>query len=167
MVIKDWILLLVPIIFNGVIMTLLKHNFEIKLKIKHERRTLKQTVFNELLDLIESLNSSITDTMLVRHNPDISVELANINSCQIELHKYYLNKFSVLEDISKHYDKFIESWELFGKQAGLYTDNIRNDELDWAVCHKSRTLYELNNVKISVELLIKEVREYNLSHNYT
>lgn len=162
---KDWVLLFVPIVFNavfnGILVTVFKQSLELKSKIKDERRILKRKGFSEFLDSLESMNSSIIDTIVVCHNQDISVELANINSYQIELNKCYSNKASHLESVSKQYDKFSKSWELFAKQAGLYSGSIKNNELDWAICYKNRTLHALLNLKMSVELLIEEVNKYN------
>lgn len=108
MVVKDWILLIVPIIFNGVFVLTIQLVFENK-KLKRET---KMPCYKEFSKLLKNLNETF-----IQENIDIQIKSRDVNESLklfgeliIEIIKYYDSNKLYLSEISRYYELFITSW---------------------------------------------------------
>jgi len=156
---KDWILLIVPIVFNGMFVVLLQYKLSARLKKKDERNSLRLKAFSEFLSDIESLKSSIIDTLLVIHKENILKEITDINSSRIKLNKCYQNKDYHLNCVSEEYVEFEENWNAIARCFELYTKSMDKNDIYSSYRWKLHMQVEFKPLLESLTKLDKAVNE--------
>lgn len=94
MTIKDWILLLLPIVFNGIILVIFQ-KFVIDKYIKH--RMLKDEIVKEFLDMLKDLISYMIQSNFESMNDGDSIN-NNVSIMQKKLVEMQYSKNTFMED---------------------------------------------------------------------
>ena len=124
---KDWILLFTQVFLNGVIIALLQYWLSVKQKKNDEKNSLKLKALSEFLLDIESLKSSVIDTVLVIEKENILKEIADINSSRIKLDKCYYSKHYHLKCVSEQYNEFESNWDNISKCLKSYNKSMNEN----------------------------------------
>ena len=108
---KDWILLIIPIIFNGVIVLIIQIIFENK-KLKRE---VKFPYYQNLSKLLKEVNATF-----IQENIDVQTKKRDVNETIIflensivEIIKYYDSNQLYLSKIRPEYQLLLHSWGSF------------------------------------------------------
>lgn len=122
---KDWITLILPILFNGVIIFVFQKVLAGKIEHINERNSIR----NKVLQLFWEKSQKFND-MLIRSNINIqqknsclNVELQKINDEMILLIQYYDTNSYDLDVVKKEYDELYISWNKFVKTLEKYNGN--------------------------------------------
>lgn len=124
---EDWILLIIPIIMNGIINGIILFVFQkiISLKLKHIEKlnTIRDKVFISFWEKLQNFNEVLIQAnWTVMRNPDsiYSKELSKINESVHSIIQYYdTNKYD-LEIFSKEYNEWNKSLENFTSTIVIY-----------------------------------------------
>ena len=155
MVTKDWILLIVPIIFNGIFVLIIQLVFENK-KLKRET---KMPCYKNFSKLLKNLNETF-----IQENIDIQIKSRDVNESLklfgeliIEIVKYYDSNKLYLSKISQYYELFIASWDSF-----MNATQIVNNPLTISDKHelgkKIQTVKnDLDNLNLKLDNLILKI----------
>lgn len=112
MEIKDWILLLLPIMCNGIFIFLFQKILTTKLEHQNKRKNLRDEVYIKFWNKLQGLNDTFIQINIAsQQNPEIiSNSLAIIQKVVFDIIQFYdTNKYD-LEDVSQNYDIFLKSW---------------------------------------------------------
>lgn len=116
---KDWILLFIPILFNGIFIFSFQKAINGKIEKTKKRNNLRDEVIFHFWQKFKELN-----TELLQANDDIqqgriALEegLTNIRNQIVEIIKYYDTNSYDLELFKEKFDNWHESWLIFTKQT--------------------------------------------------
>ena len=116
---KDWILLLVPIILNGVVLVIFQ-KFVIDKYLKH--RMLKDEIVKAFLDMLKEMIAHIIqsnfDSMVAGDSVNDNVLI--MQKKMVEIVKYYHTNNYDLKKFQKEFDSFNESWMSFQNARNEY-----------------------------------------------
>ena len=151
---KDWILLGVPILANGIIVFIFQKFITIKL----ERLTKKSNIRDEIIILfwkkLQYLNEVMIHTnIVIRSNPDmLAIELEKIKEAVIDIIQYYDTNRHDLDIISGKYNDWEASWNKFTSTLkGFSSSELTNEK-------QQRLGSELQSVKENTLNLIQATR---------
>ena len=115
MELKDWIILIVPIISNGILITLFQTILNRKIERKNKRQKLRDQTFMLFLEHVQKLNDIfITANADAQQNPNsLSINLSIMQNQVLVIVTYYnTNKFD-LDIFSSMFISFINKWQDF------------------------------------------------------
>lgn len=122
MEVKDWILLIIPIIFNGVIVLIIQIIFENK-KLKRE---VKFPYYQNLSKLLKEVNATF-----IQENIDVQIKKRDVNETIIflensivEIIKYYDSNQLYLSKIRPEYQLLLHSWDSFINAAKMVSNPL-------------------------------------------
>ena len=151
---KDWILLGVPILANGIIVFIFQKFITIKL----ERLTKKSNIRDEIIILfwkkLQYLNEvMIHANIVIRSNPDmLAIELEKIKEAVIDIIQYYDTNRYDLDIISGKYNDWEASWNKFTSTLKEFSSSELTKE------KQQRLGSELQSVKEKTLNLIQATR---------
>lgn len=148
---KDWILLILPIIANGVMVFFFQKVITIKLDRINKKSNIRDEVIILFWKKLQSLNETFIQANIVtKANPNkLMEELEKIRISVIEIIQYYdTNKYD-LNICSSEYKCWEESWNKFTKTLIEFSDSKLTNKMG----------VELQNVKDNTQGLINAVRK--------
>ena len=151
---KDWILLGVPILANGIIVFIFQKFITIKL----ERLTKKSNIRDEIIILIWKKLQYLNEVMIhanivIRSNPDmLAIELEKIKEAVIDIIQYYDTNRYDLDIISGKYNDWEASWNKFTSTLKEFSSSELTNE------KQQRLGSELQSVKENTLNLIQATR---------
>ena len=144
MSLKDWILLLVPIVFNGILVLFIQICFEQK----KMRKEIKMPYYRQFSDLLKKLNNTfVSENFEVQINgKDVVKAIPVFQQYIFEILKYYDSNRLYLKKITTDYVCLINSWADFNKQV---------KRTKGALSEKNRKILgeKLQNVKLKLDKL--------------
>lgn len=152
---KDWILLILPIIANGIMV----FTFQKVITIKIEKFNKKSSIRDEVIILfwkkLQCLNEVFIQTNIsVRTSPNtLAKELEKIKNSVFEIVQYYdTNKYD-LKIYSDEYKCWEKSWNKFVGTLAEFSNLTLTKEM------QMRLVFELQSVKEKTQDLINIVRK--------
>lgn len=116
---KDWIILILPIISNGIILVVFQKLIVDKY-IKH--RLLKDEIVKSFMDklkeLLELMIQSNFDSMIDENSENDNI--AKIQSKIVDIVKYYYTNNYDLKKFNKEFETFNNNWMIFQKTCNIY-----------------------------------------------
>lgn len=155
MTIKDWILLVVPILANGILVFIFQKVITANLEHFHDRETIRSEVIKAFWRKLQNLNDTFIQANInISRNPaTLSQELENIRTSVLEIIGYYdSNQYDL-----KIYDKKYRQWEQDWNQCNSTIMSFRGMSLTHD--QQSRLANELQTVKTRTQELIDAVRK--------
>ncbi len=153
MTIKDWILLLLPIVFNGIILVIFQ-KFVIDKYIKH--RMLKDEIVKEFLDMLKDLISHMIQSNFESMNDGDSIN-NNVSIMQkklVEIVKYYHTNEYDLKKFKKEYETLNENWMTFQNTLNNYANrDPQTEQMKLDLGEKMQEVFD------SLNSLIEKVRK--------
>lgn len=131
MEIKDWVLLLVPILANGIIIWLFQKIFESKFERMSKRSSFRDDVIMCFYQKVQNLNDTMIQmNVSVTSNPDsVSVELNKTHMEVLKIFKYYDSNKYDLDVFEKEFDAWKESWNTFETTVQEYSNRPLTPEM--------------------------------------
>ena len=116
---KDWIILILPIISNGIILVVFQKLIVDKY-IKH--RLLKDEIVKSFMDklkeLLELMIQSNFDSMIDENSENDNI--AKMQSKIVDIVKYYYTNNYDLKKFNKEFETFNNNWMIFQKTCNIY-----------------------------------------------
>ena len=152
---KDWILLIVPILSNGLLIYILQLTISRKMERLDKRNKLRDDVFLTFWGKLQKLNDVFIETnMNTQKKPEtLGAGLEEINDSVLDIIQFYDRSLFDLEIISLEYNDWINSWNQFVSTLKQYNNSqlTESDQLKLG--------NELQNFKDKTHDLIKVTRE--------
>jgi len=147
MELKDWILLIVPILFNGIVVLIIQIIFE-KKKIKRET---KMPCYKNFSDLLKKCNNAFIDENInvQKSGKNVNESLKLFQNLIIEIIKYYDSNKLYLCKIECYCNALFNSWynfEEFTKVVSNPLTNLNKKELGEKLQEVKDNLNKLNEV---------------------
>lgn len=151
---KDWILLCLPIIANGIIVFIFQKFITTKLERLNKKSNIRDEVIILFWKKLQKLNEVfIQANIATRSNPDaLPTELDKIRESVLEIIQYYdTNKYD-LDIYTGEYNCWEESWNKFTSTLTEFSHSVLTPEM------QLRLGSELQTVKEKTQDLINIVR---------
>lgn len=150
---KDWILLFVPIAFNGVILTIFQ-KLMVDKYLKH--RLLKDEIVKSFLDKLKAFNDlmiqSNFDSMI--NGDSISGNILKMQDVLADLVKYFDTNSYDLKKFKKKFNKLNDTWMCFMNTYQDYSRKLKlTDEMALDLGNK------MQNIKDTLHKTINYVRK--------
>lgn len=151
---KDWILLLTPIVCDGILIFLFQNILNSKLDHLNKRNSLRDETLQLFWKKLQDLNNIFIQFNLnIMQNPNtLPDELKKIENAIFVLIQFYDTNQYDLSIFSKEFDKFKKSWEQFISTCEKMHNILTPQE-------KVKLRETLQVIKDNVLNLIKIVRE--------
>lgn len=109
---KDWVLLLTPLLINGVLLYIAQQRIIIQFDNMRKRRELRDSTIRCFLEKTHNLNSTIIYANANSKN-NLNIGLQNIRSCMLEIIEFYDTNQYDLNIVSTEYEALNISWNKF------------------------------------------------------
>ncbi len=152
---KDWILLIIPIIANGIIVFLFQKYITNKLDHINKRNSIRDEVIILFWKKLQNLNEMfIQANVAVQNNPaTLSTELEKIKDGVLSIIQYYdTNKYD-LAIYSKEYNEWESTWNKFSSTIIAFSHSTLNTQMQLQLGN------ELQDVKTKTQELIDVTRK--------
>lgn len=155
---KDWIILLVPIVLNGIILYTIQSYFQSKLKRSEHKDEIKRKINAELFSLLLDAKNNYRALYHCCIDDPQNIELFNLNLKKFNLsirkildyydnYSFYLNRYSSnIAQLRSVYDKYVA----FGSSLSSLNDVSRKQFQDYL-----GKLFEL--ICNAAELYVKDI----------
>lgn len=148
---KDWIILVVPIICNGIIIFVFQKILSKKIERQSKRQDIRDDVLKKFWNKLQGLNDTFIQ-MNIAVMRDSKVVGNWLNICQNviwDIIQYYdTNEFD-LKVFAEEYNDFRNSWINFENTCRNYAGKRRNCEMQEQLGKKLQMVKEKNQVLIS------------------
>lgn len=148
---KDWIILLVPIICNGIIIFVFQKILSRKIERQSKRQDIRDDVLKRFWNKLQELNDTFVQTNIAAmRDPNVAGNSLGIfQSAILDIIQYYdTNEFD-LKVFSKEYKDFKSSWIDFENTYSSYVGKQLNREMQTQLGEKLQLVKEKNQVLIS------------------
>lgn len=148
---KDWIILLVPIICNGIIVFVFQKILSRKIERQSKRQDIRDDVLKKFWNKLQELNDTFVQTNIAAmRNPEVAGNSFGIfQSVVLDIIQYYdTNEFD-LKVFAEEYIDFRSSWIDFENTYRNYVGKQLNREMQEQLGEKLQLVKEKNQVLIS------------------
>lgn len=152
---KDWILLTVPIISNGILLAIFSKIVDNKVKKINKRQDLRDLIIKEYWTKFQKLNEVfIKSNINAMKNPEtVHESIEKIQNLVLEIVTYYdTNEFD-LKVLSKMQSDFQKLWDDFMNTYNQHANILLPDEMKTSIGIK------LQKVKEEAQKISKELRK--------
>lgn len=152
---KDWIVMIVPIIFNGIFIFLFQRKIEQKVDRQNIRQSLRDTVVKEFWIKLQRLNDTFVQTNIaIMYNPEVAGKSRDIfQEVILDIIQYYDKNQFDLRICEKAYKAFIDSWLAFNEMYMSFVGVELTESMQLQLGEKLQLVKD-NNLKV-----IERVRE--------
>lgn len=149
---KDWIILILPIISNGIILVIFQKLIVDKY-IKH--RLLKDEIVKSFMDklkeLLELIIQSNFDSMIDGNS--VNDNIGKMQSKIVDILKYYHTNNYDLKKFNKEFETFINNWMIFQTTCNIYASQDFTMEKKMDLGNKMQSVFD------SLQELVNVVRK--------
>lgn len=148
---KDWIVLFVPIICNGIIVFVFQKMLGKKIERQSKRQDIRDDVLKRFWNKLQELNDTFIQTNIaVMRDPKVSGNSLGIfQSVILDIIQYYdTNEFD-LKVFAEEYNDFRSCWIDFENTYRSYVGKQLNHEMQKLLGEKLQLVKEKNQVLIS------------------
>lgn len=152
---KDWILLILPIILNGIFIFAFQKTITVKLEQISKKNSIRDNVVMCFYEKVQNLNDTLIQANIsVSNSPDsLFTELKNIHESVLEIVRYYDNNKYDLDIFENEFDFWEKSWNTFVATMQRYSNCALTPDMQ-------RELgIQLQGVKGQTQSLMKTIRE--------
>lgn len=152
---KDWIVLIVPIVSNGILLFAFQKLFEKQISKLNKRQDIRNEVFLAFWKKLQDLNDLFIQVNIQsRRDPSIAGKSVSVFGEQVlAITQYYdTNKYDLVK-FESSFKKFQNSWNDFLSCWSLYANTPLTSDMQLALGQKLQLVKEAN------QELIDEVRK--------
>ena len=151
---KDWILLVVPIVMNGIILYIFQVLINKKIERKNKRNEVRDEIYLTFIKIIRDLNSCfIFSDSEVRNETDIKRKIEEIAKKVIAVYKYCNDNDYDLKIFLNDTNQLYQAYESFQATIKKYEGQNYTEEIAHALSSKMSLIMDFTNK------LLKKVRD--------